>query len=801
MTNERQRRLLNAAAIFLFLYSLILTLSPAVRERNWNVDYRLSHWIGYFLWLAIFRFAHRRTADLLPDHDPYLLPAAALLSGWGMLTIWRLDSSFGIRQGIWLLVAVIIFIAGLKLPEELTFLRKYKYLLLSGNILLTALTLIFGANPGGFGPRLWLGCCGVYFQPSEPLKLLLIIYLASYFAGYSTVRLNSFPLILPSAIVAGLALLILIVQRDLGTASIFILLFTVILFIVTGKRRVLLLTAGALLLSGLIGYFFIDIIHARMESWLNPWNDPSGRSYQIIQSLIAVANGGIFGRGPGLGSPGLVPVAISDFIFTAIAEETGLIGSLGLVALIGLILSRGLIAALRAPDNFRRLLAAGLTAYLGIQSLLIIGGNLRLFPLTGVTLPFVSYGGSSLATSFIALLLLLKIGGQIEVEPAPLPNAAPYNILAGLLGLGLIAIAFTGAWWAIVRGADLLTRTDNGRRSIADRYVPRGSLLDRSDAPINITRGKSGSYQREYLYPDLAPITGYTNPIFGQAGLEAVLDEYLRGEQGNSASSIWYNHLLYGMPPPGIDIRLSIDLPLQQRADKLLGDHQGAIILMNAQNGEILVMASHPAYDPNKLNEIGARLAQDPAAPLVNRAAQGSYLLGGSIAPLFTDSKRIQDINQLYAKLGLFSEPKLYLPVAPAGAIDAETVHASPLQTALAAATLSNHGIRPSPRIALAVNTPQQGWVVLPPLSEPIQAIPQAAADSQALKYIVAGQPYWEFTVTTKEKNLQTTWYLGGTPPDWQGAPLTVAVLLENSNNFQARKIGSELLKAALNPN
>jgi hypothetical protein len=141
---------------------------------------------------------------------------------------------------------------------------------------------------------------------------------------------------------------------------------------------------------------------------------------------MAVANGGIEGRGPGLGSPGVVPVAVSDFIYSAIAEETGLAGSLGVLALIGLILARGLRAALRAPDLFRRLLAAGIVVYFGIQSILIIGGNLRLLPLTGVTLPFVSYGGSSLLISFVSLLLLLLISNHLDEEPAPLQNPTPY---------------------------------------------------------------------------------------------------------------------------------------------------------------------------------------------------------------------------------------------------------------------------------------------------------------------------------------------------------------------------------------
>jgi len=574
MYDKTQSLLLRWAAFFLFIQSVILTLSPAVRERTWDVDYRFSHWIGFFVWVVLMFFAHRATVKHLQERDPYLLPAAALLSGWGLLTIWRLDESFGIRQTIWLSVSIIVFILALSAQQKIiTFLKRYKYILLGSGLLITALTLIFGANPLGAGPRLWLGCCGVYFQPSEPLKLLLVIYLSAYLADRVDLHLSSLPLLIPTLVVTGLALLLLLVQRDLGTASIFVCIFTVAIFLHTGKRRVLfsaiLLLAGALV----VGYFFIDIIQIRVDGWLNPWADPSGKSYQIVQSLLAVANGGIIGRGGGLGNPLLVPVAISDFIYAAIAEETGLVGTIGLLALIWLILARGLVASLRAMDKFRRNLAAGIVTYFGIQSLLIIGGNLRLLPLTGVTLPFVSYGGSSLLTSYIALFLLLAISNVEDNEPVTLQNPKPYTFLAGMLVLGFAAVSLASVWWAVVRAPDLLTRTDNARRSIADRYVPRGELLDRNNQPISITEGESGTYRRNYLYPDLAPITGYTQPVYGQAGLEATLDDYLRGLQGNPPSLIWWDHLLYGTPPPGLDVRLSLSLALQSKADQLLGGH------------------------------------------------------------------------------------------------------------------------------------------------------------------------------------------------------------------------------------
>ncbi len=801
MLNVIQKRLLVWAAVFLFIHSVILTLSPAVRERSWDVDYRISHWVAYCIWLGLIIIAHFALTKFLPDCDPYIFPSAALLSGWGLLTIWRLEESFGIRQVTSLSFSIAAFtIIATQVPHNLAFLRRYKYILLSSGLLLTALTLIAGTNPLGVGPRLWLGCCGVYFQPSEPLKLLLVIYLAAYLADRQPMRLTAIPLLMPAIVLTGIALLLLFVQRDLGTASIFIFIFTIFLFLITGKRRVLLATVILLTSALLIGYFFIDIIHTRVDGWLNPWADPSGRSYQIVQSLLAIANGGITGRGPGLGNPSLVPVAFSDFIFAAIAEETGLAGTIGLLATIWMILARGMIIALRATDRFRRFLAAGIVTYLGVQSLLIIAGNLRLSPLTGVTLPFVSHGGSSLLTSFVATALLLIISHSKDHEPVALIDAKPYTLLAGLLGLGLLVSAFTSAWWTIIRGPDLLNRTDNARRGIADRYVPRGEILDRNGQPINATEGESGTYARAYLYPDLAPVIGYTHPIFGQAGIEANLDPYLRGLQGNPTSLLWWDHLLYGTPPPGLDVRLSIDLDLQNKADQILGSYHGAIILMNAKTGEILAMASHPTYDPNNLDEIGAALSQDSSAPLVNRASQGLYPVGTAVLPLihaqFGDREPAElQLRAFYETLGLYQAPVINMPVAFGERdVEIENLRVSPLQIILAASTLSNHGAIPAPQIAMAVNTPEQGWVVLPTEGSPFEALDAKVADEASLAFTVKGKPYWSHIGQANVDETDITWLIAGTLPDWGGTPLVLVITLEEKNTPLAKNIRDELL-------
>jgi cell division protein FtsW (lipid II flippase) len=804
VVDRRERRLLDLAAAFLVLYAIILTLSPAVRENAWRVSYRWSHWIGLAVWAAVVFGAERLISRAAPNRDPYLLPLSALLAGWGVLTIWRLDPGFGLRQAVWLAASMATAAIIVHRFADLAFLRRYKYLLLGFGLTVTGLTLVFGTNPAGLGPRLWLGCCGLYLQPSEPLRLLLVVYLAAYLADRAPLRPRLFPMLAPTLLLTGLAIVILLVQRDLGTACIFILLYTTVLYLATGKHRVLLATASALMLAGLTGFFFVDVVHARLESWINPWPDPSGQSYQIIQSLLAVANGGVLGRGPGLGSPGLVPVAHSDFIFSAVAEETGLVGTIGMLAICGMLLARGLLIALRTSDNFRRLLAAGLAAYLGIQTLVIIGGNLRMLPLTGVTLPFVSYGGSSLLTSYVAVTLLLTISNHSNWEPAPLSAAKPYAFLAAFLGIGILLAAITQGWWTLVRGADLLTRTDNPRRAIADRYVPRGSLLDRNGKPINITVGTSGSLSRVYVYPELGATTGYTHPAYGQAGLEASLDDYLRGLQGNPALAVMWSQLLYGNPPAGLDVRLSIDLRLQTQADNLIGTLKGAAVLLDARSGEILVMASHPTYNPNELDTLGAALSKDRNAPLLNRAAQGTYSPGAATHPFLAASGADMgqfDAARLYRQLGFYARPQVRLPVAspsPDGSV--QDLRISPLQMTLAAAALSSSGGEPAPRIALAVDTPQGGWIVLPALGDRSSVFSPESADQTASGLAQAGHLYWEWISTAGTDSQPLTWYIGGTLPHWQGAPLALGIVLEAWNIPAARQIGDRLLEEALGP-
>jgi peptidoglycan glycosyltransferase len=417
MTTRREWLLLSLAALFVTLNHLGLLLASRGR---WFDLWPLA------VWFACTLVAHFLLNRLLPQRDPTILPIVMVLSGWGLVLIARLAPPFVVRQTIWLIVSTLALLGTAVFPPHLRLLRRYRYSWLLAGLILLAITLIFGVNPSGdtYAPRLWLGFGVIFFQPSELLKLLLVIFLASYLAekrelivpGEDQVtrrRFPSLPYLAPMLLMWGFCMVMLIWQRDLGTASLFFSIFLVMLYVSTGQRIYLL--AGLLLLGvvALVGYQLFDVVRLRVDTWWNPWPEASDRAFQIVQSLLAVASGGVFGQGVGQGAPYYVPVVHSDFVFVAISEEWGLIGALGVLACLMVLISRALSLALENLHRpFHSLLAAGIGISIGMQSLLIMGGVLKLIPLTGVTLPFVSYGGSSLLSSFVMVGLLLRVSDQ-----------------------------------------------------------------------------------------------------------------------------------------------------------------------------------------------------------------------------------------------------------------------------------------------------------------------------------------------------------------------------------------------------
>lgn len=408
--------LLSISLTFVAAAFAALALAPAARLAQWSAAaLPAGYTISVATWVAAAIIGHLVLSRRLPRRDPILFPLVMFLSGWGLALIWRLAPAFGLRQTAWIVIGVAGMLGVAFAPGDLRWLRRYRYLWLVTALGLTALTLIAGVNPSGGGPTLWLGCCGFYFQPSEALKLLFVVYLAAYLAEKGSGAVTA-PQLAPVLLMWAFSIVLLISQRDLGTGSLIFAVFIALLYLATGQRRYLVIGGVLLIIGGLLGYALFDVVRLRVDSWIDPFADPSGRSFQIVQSLIATADGGLFGSGFGIGAPTVIPVVHSDFVFAAILEEWGLIGGLAALALVAAIVLRGLRAAALARGNFRRLLAGGLAALVGLQSILIVGGVIKVLPLTGVTLPFLSYGGSSLLAHFIIIGLLLKLSDDAQTE-------------------------------------------------------------------------------------------------------------------------------------------------------------------------------------------------------------------------------------------------------------------------------------------------------------------------------------------------------------------------------------------------
>ncbi|MCS7259563.1 MAG: FtsW/RodA/SpoVE family cell cycle protein [Anaerolineae bacterium] len=364
----------------------------------------------------------------MPRHDRVLLPLVILLIGWGLAEVDRLAPTvFLLRQTLWMVLGSGALLAAALFPHGLRWLERLRYTWLLLGLFLLGMTFFLGVNPSGVGARLWLGAAGFYFQPSELLKLLMVVFLASYLAQRQAalvevhVRVHRWRVphpahVSPLLFMWGFSMLLLLWQRDLGAAVLFFGLFLAMFYAATGQG-VYVLASGVLLIgAGVVGYHVFDVVALRVDAWLDPWRDASGRSFQIVQALLAFASGGVLGQGLGQGLPSAIPVVHTDFVFAAVGEEYGLIGTLGLVVAFMLLVSRAFRIALGCQRMFERLLAVGIGALFGLQALVIMAGTLKLIPLTGVTLPFVSYGGSSLLVSMTMVGLLLRLSGRAVVR-------------------------------------------------------------------------------------------------------------------------------------------------------------------------------------------------------------------------------------------------------------------------------------------------------------------------------------------------------------------------------------------------
>ena len=352
------------------------------------------------------------------EGDPVFLPLAALLTGIGLTMILRIKPNLFLVQSMWVGIGLMVFLLSAFFSRRLHELANYKYVCGFIGISLMMTAILFGVDIGG--NKNWVILGPVRFQPSEFAKLFIVLFLAAYLSErrdlltLATKHYGPFVLphprfIAPLIAVWGLAMMMFVLQRDMGAALLYFGTAIVMTYMVSGRFSYIIIGVILFLIGSLLCYKFYYHIQMRVDIWLNPWVDPNGGAYQIVQSLFAFGSGGIMGSGLTYGFPNMIPEVHTDFIFAAIGEEMGLLGAGAVIILYILVIYRAFRASLFAKMSFSMLVAGGLAVSMVLQICLIIGGVIKFFPLTGITLPFISYGGSSIIANFILLGMLFSI--------------------------------------------------------------------------------------------------------------------------------------------------------------------------------------------------------------------------------------------------------------------------------------------------------------------------------------------------------------------------------------------------------
>ena len=391
--------------------------------------------LGYALFfLALYLAAHLVARMTVPNADPYLLPMAGLLSAVGVTEIYRLGPSDAFKQGLWIVIGVALFALTLfKLRRDYRVLEQVKYLFGISAIVLLFLPRLPGLGTTVNGARLWVHIGAFTFQPGELAKICLIVFIAAYLREKREVLAQGRAKdVGPLLVIWGGTMLVLVSSNDLGSGLLYFGIFLAMLYIATARLSFVVAGMALFAVGGVGAYEKIGHVHERVTIWLHPWTTqkvfcpPTGglalrqdcESYQLVKSLYSIGNGGFGGAGLGKGTftttdgHALIPFVNSDFIYSALAQELGLVGVAALLLVFMLFVARGMKIALQADDGFSKLLAAGLTFGFAFQTFIIVGGVLRIIPLTGITLPFVSYGGSSVVANFVLLAGLLLVSDR-----------------------------------------------------------------------------------------------------------------------------------------------------------------------------------------------------------------------------------------------------------------------------------------------------------------------------------------------------------------------------------------------------
>jgi len=612
--------------------------------------------IGIF---AAFVVAHITTRIFAPDADPGILPLTFALSGIGIAFVTRLAPDLAANQVMWLFLGVACMIAILIISRNLEKLANYKYSLMVLGFLLLLSPLLPVIGQEFYGSRIWLAIGPFSFQPGELAKIIIVLFLAGYLATNREMlsvftwqigpfRLPDIRTLAPMLFMWVIALLIVVFEKDLGSAVVFFFVFLAMLYVATGKRFYLVIGIVLIAIGFTFAYMTFGHVQTRVANWLDPFADPQGAGYQMVQALYSMADGDLFGVGIGRGFAHQIPVVESDFIFAAIAEECGLMGAGGVLLLYLSFAIRGYVTAARAKSDFSSFVAAGLTTIIALQAFIIVGGVTGLIPLTGLTLPFVSQGGSSLLASFIAVGFLLRCGDEgtgVATEMTNATSSLTSNSILGRVSLGkrlttsivllsaLFVILITNLVVVMVVRAPEYQAMPGNNHAIARAAAVKRGTISTSDGTVlaQSVLDENGNYVRQYPAGDLAAhVVGYYSTTYGTSGIEATQNESLAGQQ-SFATWIDVLNAQAGITSPGNDVVLTIDADIQRAAQDALEGYTGACVVIDPKTGAVLAMASSPTYDAADFQTILDAAASDPtSSTLLNRATQSQYAPGST---------------------------------------------------------------------------------------------------------------------------------------------------------------------------
>ncbi|MDF2820220.1 MAG: penicillin-binding protein transpeptidase [Clostridiales bacterium] len=562
---------------------------------------------------------------IYPKANKLLLNNVLFMLVVGFTMIQRLSPQSSEKQ---FLITAFCSIVSLFVPVFMVRLKKLykiKYLYALIGIVLLGIVSIYGEEI--YGAKNWIYVGNYSLQLSELVKVILVFYLAA--SLYRNRELNN---VIATGILTCLYIGFLIIQKDLGTALILFFVYMIVIFVTTKNFYYVLFGFTAASFASVAAYFLFSHVQVRVFAWLNPWEDIAGKGYQITQSLFAIGSGGWFGLGLNKGMPNKIPFAQTDYVFSAIAEELGIVFAIALILIALNIVYIGYKISVKQMDPFKRLVSIGLTSLYGIQVFLVIGGVTKLIPHTGLTLPFISYGGSSIAASLIIFSLLesFSIDGSKEEMPFKYLKAVRYGFCAIFL---ILVINIT--YFMMFKSSSILVNSYNTRQDLLEETRVRGKILDANgnvlaESVLTI----DGEYERIYPYNSMfSHVVGYSSK--GKSGLEA----YANFELLKSNQNIW-DKLVSSISDEKLianNVVSTLDADLQEVAYNALGDNKGAVAVIEVSTGKILAMVSKPDFNPNDIDllwdDINTVEVTDSAI-LINRATQGLYPPGSTFKTL-----------------------------------------------------------------------------------------------------------------------------------------------------------------------